>query len=43
MPEEEGGEDDPEADHHHRARARVFGVEGAGTEEDGEHADDEHR
>ena len=42
-PEEEGGEDDPEADHHHRARARMRGVERAGAEENGEHPDDEHR
>ena len=42
-PEEERGKDDPEADHHHRARARVLEVERAGPEEDGEHADDERR
>ena len=42
-PEEEGGEDDPEADHHHRARARVLEVERAGPEEDGEHGDDQRR
>ena len=42
-PEEERGEDDPEADHHHRARARVLEVERARPEEDGEHADDHGR
>jgi hypothetical protein len=42
-PEEERGEDDPEADHHHRARARVLEIEGARLEEDGEHADDHCR
>ena len=42
-PEEEGGKDDPEADHHHRARARVLEVEGTGPEENGEHPDDKCR
>ena len=42
-PEEERGEDDPEPDHHHRARARVVDVERAGPEQDGEHGDDQRR
>ena len=41
--EEERGKDDPEADHDHRARARVLHVERAGPEQDGEHADDQSR
>jgi hypothetical protein len=41
--EKERGKDDPEADHHHRARVRVLEIECAGPEEDGEHAHDERR
>ena len=40
-PEEEGGEDDPEADHHHRAWTRVLEVKRARPEKNGEHADDQ--
>ena len=42
-PEEERGENDPEADHHHRARVRVVEIERTGPEQDGEHGDDERR
>ena len=41
--EEERGEDDPEPDHHHRARAGVPEVEGTGPEEHREHTDDQGR